>query len=551
MRLLRRRQRRGVLSRGIAAGSVLASAAAMALAGVAPGVASPTGEQSESAEPLPLVELVSASGQGRLYTADAAEARRAAANGMTRSPGQIGFLPREPFTGSKPMYRLKPSAGASKWLFTASSTERDRLVSQGWAYEGVAAYLYSQPGEGLVEMRRFTNGKEWRLALESRTDELKNAGYTVDGPVGYVHENWVRAGAVYFGMFNIDGHQRIIERTEEVYGREGDWWGGVRDFYDGHRHAGDNWPDEDFSHLKPSIGYYDDSDPETLEMHIDQATSAGLSFFNFYWYWDTENQQERVTDAALDAFLAAENKDTIDFTIGFCAHPFGGASIPVEQYGAIADVLVDKYLSQENTLRTNDGRKILNICDARGLGDGTNAQVARFVSTVRATAEQRLGEDIYVMINQGGFDPKQVSAAGGDASYCTTDGAAVETRSYRSYLEGQRAYYGNAPGAYGRCVLSNFDERPRYPIETPDVEAIRWMPDHSLDRFRQAVRNARADMDASTRPPEVDNLLYVYAWNEWHEGGAIEPNERDGCAYLDILRDELSLTRGSGCTAVP
>jgi hypothetical protein len=506
---------------------------------------------AEQAEPVPFVELVSTSGQGRLYTADPAEVRNAPSFGLRRTPGQIGFLAREPFAGSTPMYRLKPAANATRWLFTASHTERDRLVSQGWEYEGVAGHLSTSPGAGLVRLMRFTNGREWRLAPESRTQELLGAGYTLDGPLGFIHQSWARVGAVYFGMFNINGHQRIIQRTEEEYGRAGDWWGGVRDFRDGHANATTNWPNEDFSYLEPAIGYYDDSEPETLEKHIDQATSAGLSFFNFYWYWDPANQRERVTGAALDAYLDAGNKDAIDFSVGVCAHPFDSLRIPPEQFGTVANLLVSKYLSQDNMLLTNDGRKILNICDARGLGDGSNAQISRFITTVRDTARQRLGEDVYVMINQAGFDPRQVPAAGGNAAYCTTDGPAIVSRSYQRYLNGQRAFYDQAPGAYGRCVLSDFDERPRYPIETSDLGAIRWMPDHTLARFRQAVRNTRADMAASTRSPEVDNLLYVYAWNEWHEGGVIEPNVRDGCAYLDILRTELQLTQGSGCVAAP
>ncbi|WP_427895370.1 glycoside hydrolase family 99-like domain-containing protein [Kribbella sp. GL6] len=502
--------------------------------------------QSQAA---PFVELVSPGGVGRLYSADPREVASATAAGYQRQPGTTGFIGREAKAGWTALYRLKPSATASKWLFTSSTQERDALVAQHWVLEGTAGYVATQPAPGLVELRRFTNGKEWRLAVASRTDELLRAGYTLDGPVGYVYQNWVRAGAVYFGMFNTNGHQTIIARTKEVYGRDNDWWGGVRDFHDGTHYATDNWPGEDWSHLKPSIGYYDSSKPETLEKHITQATSAGLSFFNFYWYWDNTKQQQTVTAAALDAFLQARNKDSIDFTVGVCAHPYAPLNIPTTQYDAVAANLM-RYLQQDNTLRTNDGRKILNICDARGLGDGSNAQVKQFVDTVRAKARSQLGEDIYVMINQAGFDPKQVGNAGADAPYCTTDGPAVESRSYKTYLQGQRAFYNQAPGAYGRCVLSDFDERPRYPIEQTDVKAIRWMPDQSLDGYRTAVRNAVADMATSTRPPTVDNYLFLYAWNEWHEGGIIEPNERDGCAYLDILHTELSL-QGPGCVANP
>lgn len=509
-----------------------------------------TAAVTRTAPPVPLVELVSKSGVGRLYTADPREVTSATAAGLMRQPGQVGFLDRQAAAGQTPLFRLKPSPTADRWLFTASTQERDALVQQNWVYEGVAGYVGTQSKPGLVQLRRFTNGREWRLALEPKTTELLNAGYKLDGPVGYVRPNYIRAGAVYFGMFHAGGHQRIIDRTKEIYGRANDWWGGVRDFHDGTHYATDNWPAGDFTDLKPAIGYYDDSQPATLEKHITQATSAGLSFFNFYWYWDSKAQTGKVTDAALTAFLAARNKDSIDFTIGLCAHPFDGLSIPTAQYGKVADTITTKFLAQPNTLRTNDGRKILNICDARGLGDGSTAQIKSFVDTVHQTARAKLGEDVYVMINQSGFDPKQVPAVAADAAYCTTDGPGVESRSYAGYLTNQRAFYNQAPGAYGRCVLSDFDERPRYPIENADLPTIRWMPDQSVDKFRQAIRAARDDMATSTRPSTVDNLLYVYAWNEWHEGGIIEPSEHSGCNYLDALHVELALD-GPGCVSNP
>ncbi|MFI5731036.1 glycoside hydrolase family 99-like domain-containing protein [Kribbella sp. NPDC051587] len=506
--------------------------------------ASPSQAADKPVPPVPFVELVSPSGVGRLYTADPRELDAATAAGYRRQPGTTGFIDRTATSGSTPLFRLKPSATASKWLFTASTQERDALVKQGWVSEGTAGYVATQPGAGLVQLRRFTNGSEWRLALEPRTTELLNAGYTLDGPVGYVRQNYVRAGAVYFGMFHTGGHPTIIQRTKEIYGRDNDWWGGVRDFHDGTHYATDNWPGEDWSNLKPSIGYYDDSQPATLEKQITQATSAGLSFFNFYYYWDNTKQRQDLTDKALDAFLQAGNKDSIDFAVGVCAHPYAPLNIPTTQYDAVA-TSVARYLQQDNTLRTNDGRKILNICDARGLGDGSNTQVKQFIDAVRAKS----GQDLYVMINQAGFDPKQVTNAGANSPYCTTDGPSIEARSYATYLRDQRKFYNQAPtGAYGRCVLSDFDERPRYPIENTDVSKIRWMPDQSFDGFRQAVRNATADMAASTRPSTVDNYLFLYAWNEWHEGGIIEPNERDGCRYLDILQAELAL-QAPGCTS--
>ncbi len=98
--------------------------------------------------------------------------------------------------------------------------------------------------------------------------------------------------------------------------------------------------------------------------------------------------------------------------------------------------------------------------------------------------------------------------------------------------------------------MARYDERPRYPWLVPNVNDVTYASDWNFTRYTQAVGNALTDIQQSARISPVDNFLLVYAWNEWEEGGHIEPNVRDGCRYLDILQQQLSLP-GPGCVASP
>ena len=76
------------------------------------------------------------------------------------------------------------------------------------------------------------------------------------------------------------------------------------------------------------------------------------------------------------------------------------------------------------------------------------------------------------------------------------------------------------------CIFENFDERPRQDILVSDRSAIRYLIGKTDTLFRQNLMSARNFSDrayAATGSP-VARIVYLYAWNEWHEGGIVEPN---------------------------
>ncbi|NUP63843.1 MAG: hypothetical protein HOW71_16915, partial [Nonomuraea sp.] len=374
------------------------------------------------------------------------------------------------------------------------------------------------------------------------------AGYRVDGPLGWGHPEWIRAGAIYFGTFNPKA-TKIIAATKKVFGRDDDWWGGVRDFSGADPDVPENtqgW-DEDFSHLEPEIGFYDDSRPETMEKHIQQASGAGLDFFQFYWYWNTARQSSPAQfEASLAAFAQARNRTDIDFALTVCAHPWDGLQIPTSDYTTVAKRFAGTFFNKPNYLRANDGRLILGLCDQRGLGDGSDADTRSFVDAVRQQAKAMLNEDVLVLGYWGAMlDPAGPGRWGADGAYC---GVRIDrVKSYSDYVSTLPEYFDATTPQFMRCAASDFDERPRYPHLIPDRTKIRYYKDQSPALFAKGLDHVRADIASSGHISAVDNFVSIYAWNEWHEGGIIEPNAKDGCLYLGLVHDRLNLQKGASC----
>lgn len=533
--------------------------------------AAPTGKAAADPErkvtdPVPLLELRTADDAGWMWTLSEREASTAVAEyGMTLRSSKLGFLRRQSFPGSQPVFRLRHTE-RSTYLVTASADERDTLVESGnFTAEGVLGHAAKAQRPGTAKLWRMSNGTEWRVVTDAQRADFENRGYQTDGSLGHVWQDYKRTGAIYFATWDAQGNQALQDNVEQVYDRR-DWWGGIRDFagYGVDRNAW-HWADEDFSDLRPSIGYYDDSKPATLEKHVEQASSAGLDHFAFYWYWNPADGGAENYVAGLKAYLQASNRSKLDFTVMPCIHPWSDGPVslrmPAEQIDKAAKVLVDNYLTQPNFLRANDGRPVLTMCDTRGVANGTpdandTEAVRQLTDAIRDRAREKLGEEILITRNADmGIDD---AAAGFDGRQC--QGQWDPSRSYTHYVDNQAAYFANNEGMLIRCATSDFDERPRIAILIPDPEpptqdnleaAFRWYDDHSMAQFRRLLGVVRQDIADSTRPSTVDNFVLLYAWNEWHEGGYIEPNTRDGCAYLDAVREEFQLPNGNGCVANP
>lgn len=84
------------------------------------------------------------------------------------------------------------------------------------------------------------------------------------------------------------------------------------------------------------------------------------------------------------------------------------------------------------------------------------------------------------------------------------------------------------------CVIHAWDNTPRSGVNGVVLTGA------GPDRFRRYVGRS---IDLLTIAPAERRLLLLKSWNEWAEGNHLEPDLRDGHAYLDVLREELARPR--------
>jgi hypothetical protein len=476
---------------------------------------------------------------GYLLTASESEASAAEKQGFVRE-GTAFFVPAKSGT---PVLRFRNPRNGAYFL----TTSREEGTKAGMSFEGVAFYAYDQPPGA-------SSPAAAAAVAVARYRDKQGGFYLLTAG----HESPYQVGAYYFGSFTLSAKE-IIAGTQKVYGRANDWWGGVKDFYGaepGVRQDHRGWPGE-WPDLKPEIGYYDQTSTETLEQHITQAADAGLTFFSFYWYWSNAKKGELLPEA-LTSYLHARNIDRLRFNLTLYSHPWADdLAIDPSNTDVIVQRLVT-YFANPHYLRLPDGRPVFAIGDDRNIrgANGTKcsdtacneAALYAFLEKLKKRSMEQLGTTPFIQDQAGlpGWD-KQPDVDG--VTCLSPPVAIVGGTPYPDITPQTFAPLVGTGKPVSPCMLENFDERPRQDILIPDRNAIRYLvgKTDALFRHNLAVAKDVADRSFATTKSPASHLVYVYAWNEWHEGGILEPTVA-GATNLNIVTDVFQLPRApSAC----
>jgi hypothetical protein len=358
-------------------------------------------------------------------------------------------------------------------------------------------------------------------------------------------------GAWYFTGWSTEAGDKTLlrSRTRAVYNRD-DPWGGVRDLADAsptQRFSGSR--PLTFADRRPLIGFYDLADRAAFKIHLRQAESAGLSFFALYWYWDADTAGE-VYSAGRYLEAAAASSIQLTFT------PITLRRAPISQRlweEHIVPALVG-HMQTPQYMRVS-GKPLLPYFPQKFAPGYTETQAIDFL---RLYHRQKTGSDLNITYVLRGADsdsvPRQIAASlRPNAFACFIYGPLRPAEAYSDSIERwlrrmTAAAASVRHAAFYPCAGTGFDARPWFNIGWGS-----WGATRRFTAARQRPFDANVTVNDFTkflarldgffrRFPQQSEVVFIYAWNEWGEGGILEPSMTFGYAFLQAVQRTFKLT---------
>lgn len=304
--------------------------------------------------------------------------------------------------------------------------------------------------------------------------------------------------------------------------------------------------------LPADLGFYDLRVPETRHAQGELAKRYGVEAFVYWHYWFGGG--DRILDRPFREVLASGEPD-IGFALAWANQTWTGTwhgapdrilkqqTYPGPDDDAAHFAAVLPAFRDERYLRV-DGKPVFYVFRPEELPDA-----AAFVDLWQRMAQDAglgglylvaevsdlLGRGArYTNADRDGFDAGVYMRLPVDVNRWST----LRMRARRKLRGGPEVwpYSDSIVDAYPRgrsiqpCVYPNWDNTPRAGRRGLAVTGA------TPEGFRRNVETAVAHL--ADRPFE-QRLLWVKSWNEWAEGNHLEPDLRDGHAWLEALRAGL------------
>lgn len=365
--------------------------------------------------------------------------------------------------------------------------------------------------------------------------------------------------AFYFPNYHADA------RNEARYGKGWTEWDLLRKAVP--RFPGHQQP------LIPVWGYENEADPQVMQRKITAASTHGISNFIFDWYY--YNDEPFLSRALDDGFLGAQNSEAMTFCLMWANHDwfdiFPGrvdgndpilypGTVTPETFDKIINLVCENYFQHPRYFRM--GNKpffslyhVDTLIDSLGGEDGVKRGLDRFRERAESFGlpgvhlnaigwsignlkgeEQRT--DAFNRAARLGFDSA--------TSYVWVHHVDVQREDLATYDVMADRYFSIYEEARDTCpipvfpnVTMGWDPSPRTSNEEPwkpkTYPYSRVLQKNTPEAFGRAI--SRALQSVEKLPGET--LITINAWNEWTEGSYLEPDSKNGFAYLEAIHAAL------------
>ena len=309
-------------------------------------------------------------------------------------------------------------------------------------------------------------------------------------------------------------------------------------------------------HVPADLGFYDLRVPETRDAQAEMARAHGIDAFCYYHYWFGDGK--RLLERPFEDVLASGKPD-FPFCICWANESWTGI-----WHGAPNRRLVEQTYPGERDFDAHFEYLLRAFLDPRYLRIGGNPllmiyrpreipNVAKVIERWRNSAVRAGLPGLHLVGGKYLFEDWDPRDNGFDSVVSSFKrhhyGWATPFKRVRRFIErrlGQPMKYDvedlltdlaspvPRQDTHHPCLIPNWDNTPRSGRNGFVVTGT------TPELFRVQIRNALARVESIDGGRRV---LFIKSWNEWAEGNHMEPDLRDGRAWLEALRDEVAAWR--------
>lgn len=319
------------------------------------------------------------------------------------------------------------------------------------------------------------------------------------------------------------------------------------------------WPER-----KPSIGFYDEGDPEVADWQIKYALEHGIQGFIYCWY--RQGLSPKISEAlghTIQALLRSKYIDMFTFSIMW---ENSSAGLPHEPYSITAGVKdskdmmdnllpywIEKFFKHPSYLKIDNKPVLFVFAPGRlhrqlGGPGGTKkvfeqmrAECRRhgFNGLIIIGCVHKVDKNLLEEMGRAGWDASAAYGVWGDITeQPVEDIEGWLTVPHRAALQAQKDVWlgkkriGALPDIV--TVMMGWDNRP-YPWQLHRWRMPYWAG-CSVDNYESALRAAKKIVDATPGDGLDKRLIILDNWNEAGEGHYIQPCAGFGFGFLDAVR---------------